>query len=145
MRQNRSCALTFLLNEQQSKLCLLIDWHAEYLSGQIIMRLSFIYLCIVIRKWLSLIYSKAAGGAIHAMMFIFPSRKVNKTSTTVLLITGRQVKRIMGLIVHLCFSGSLKSDKSLKHKIKSCFLYISWWQCNAITTLPHGNTNQGRF
>lgn len=114
-------------------------------SGQNIMRLSFIYLCIVIQKWLSLIYSKAAGDATHAMMFIFPSREVNKTSTTGLLITGHQEKRIIGLIVHLCFSRRLKSDKALKHKIKSCFLYISWWQCNAITVLPQGNTNQGRF
>lgn len=50
------------------------------------MRLPFIYLCIVIRKWLLLIYSKAAGDAMHAMMFIFPFREVNKTSMTGLLI-----------------------------------------------------------
>lgn len=86
------------------------------------MRIYFTFLWIVIGKWLSLIYSKAAGGAVHAMMFIFPSREVNKTSTTVLLITGHQEKGIMGLIVHLCF-GSLESDRALKHKIKSCFFY----------------------
>lgn len=140
-----SRALTFVLNEQQSKLCLLIDWHAEYFSGQNIMRLPFIYLCIVIRKWLLLIYSKAAGDAMNAMMFIFPFREVNKTSMTGLLITGHQEKRIIGLIVHLCFSRRLKSDKALKHKTKSCFLCISWWQCNAITVLLQGTTNQGWF
>lgn len=83
--------------------------------------MNFTFLWIVIGKWLSLIYSKAAGGVVHAMMFIFPSREVNKTSMTVLLITGHQEKRIMGLIVNLCFSGSLESDRALKHKIKSCF------------------------
>lgn len=143
MRQSRSPALTFVLNKQQSELCHLIDWDAEYLSvRRIITRISFTFFWVVIGTWLSLIYSKAAGGAIHAMMFIFPSGEGNKTLTQSywLLVTRRRESW-----ASLCISASQgvwsltkRLSTKLNHVYLFIFLHTSWWQCSVAVVLRGG-------
>lgn len=98
----------------------------------------FAFLCIVIGKWLSLIYSKVGWGTIHAMV-IFPYGEMNKTSS-VLVIAGHQGGKNYG--PH-CAYESLESDRTLKHKIKyHMHLFIFYTLAESNAARRHGTTNQ---
>lgn len=109
-------------------------------SGRI-MRIYFAFLCIVIGKWLSLIYSKVGWGTIHAMV-IFPYGEMNKTSS-VLVIAGHQGGKNYGphcasLLLRVW---SLTEHLSTKLNTRCTYLFF-YTLAESNAARRHGATNQ---